>query len=531
MKHRLCFLAGPMLSMIDSSVVNVAVPAIVSGLHTSLGTAAWAVSGYLLGLACGLAATPWLARRYGTLPAYGAALLAFTLASAACAPVPGVALLIAARVVQGLAGAPMVPLAMSLILGPARGGDRTRGIPASAGVLLFAAPALGPAVGGLLISAFGWRSVFLVNVPIGLLALAGVRAARRALAADGDRAVRMPAAGDRAARMPAGGDLAAGLPADGDRAAGLLTGDRTARLDVPGLLLLTAGLGLATYGASRGPALGWLSAGVAPAWIGGLALAGAYVVRERRPATGRRAPAPVRLSLLRSPARARALALACIASVVLFAVLFLAPVFLQQIQHRGTAVTGLVLLPQGIVMGLASWLGSVLIERGRARPAVITASVAGGFALLAASTLGLLFLGPATPLWVTTVLLCGRGAALGLTVQPLIMALLDGLPASAMPDANTLFNMAERLSGSFGIALLATLYASRAAATGSPAAALHDCALVLAMAAAVGALAAACNHGVSANDAGSAQGGRHGRSHHSAAASQRADQAVPAGKQ
>jgi hypothetical protein len=72
---------------------------------------------------------------------------------------------------------------------------------------------------------------------------------------------------------------------------------------------------------------------------------------------------------------------------------------------------------------------------------------------------------------VTTALLCGRGAALGLTVQPLVMALLDGspaLPASAMPDANTLFNMAERLSGSFGIALLATLYASRAAATGSP---------------------------------------------------------------
>jgi MFS family permease len=521
MKHRLCFLAGPMLSMIDSSVVNVAVPAIVSGLHTSLGTAAWAVSGYLLGLACGLAATPWLARRYGTLPAYGAALLAFTLASAACALVPGVALLIAARVIQGLAGAPMVPLAMSLILGPARGGDRARGMPASAGVLLFAAPALGPAVGGLLISAFGWRSVFLVNVPIGLLALAGVRAARRALADDGDRAVRMPAAGDRAARTPAGGDRAARILAGGDRAA---------RLDVPGLLLLAAGLGLATYGASRGPALGWLSAGAAPAWIGGLALAGAYVVRERRPATGRRAPAPVRLSLLRSPARARALALACIASVVLFAVLFLAPVFLQQIQHRGTTVTGLVLLPQGIVMGLASWLGSVLIERGRARPAVITASVAGGFALLAASTLGLLFLGQATPLWVTTVLLCGRGAALGLTVQPLIMALLDGLPASAMPDANTLFNMAERLSGSFGIALLATLYASRAAATGSPVAALHDCALVLTVAAAVGALAAACNHGVSANDAGSAQGGRRGRSHRSAAASQRADQAVPAGK-
>ena len=489
---RLCFLAGPMLSMIDSSVVNVAVPVIVTGLHTTLATAAWAVSGYLLGLACGLAGTPWLARRYGTGPAYGGALFAFTLASAACALVPGVGLLIAARVVQGLAGAPMVPLAMSLILDPARAGDRTRGMPASAGVVLFAAPALGPAVGGLLISAFGWRSVFLINLPIGLLALAGVRAARRV--------------------MPMGSD------------------DRAARLDVAGMLLLAAGLGLATYGASKGPALGWLSAGAAPAWVGGLALLGAYVVRERRPATGRRPPAPVNLSLLGSPARALTLALACIASVVLFAVLFLAPVFLQQIQHHGTTVTGLVLLPQGVVVGLACWLGSVLVERGKARPALITASVSGGLALLAASTLGLLLLTAATPLWVTTTLLCGRGVALGLTVQPLVMALLDGLGSAAMPDANTLFNMAERLSGSFGIALLATLYASRAAATGSPVRALHDCALVLTVAAAVGALAAACNHGVSANDAGYAQGGRHGRRHHSAAAEQRADQAVPAGE-
>ena len=267
------------------------------------------------------------------------------------------------------------------------------------------------------------------------------------------------------------------------------------------------------------------------AWSGGLALVACYVLRERQARKHwRRAPAPVNLSLLRSPARAFTLALACIASVVLFAVLFLAPVFLQQIQHHSATVTGLVLLPQGIVMGLASWLGSVVIERGKSQPAVVTVSVAGGLALLAASTLGLLLLDQATPLWVTTALLCGRGVALGLTIQPLIMALLGGLDATAMPDANTLFNMAERLSGSFGIALLATLYASRAAATGDPVAALHDCALVLTVAAAVGAVAAACNHGVSADDAGFAQGGRHGRRHHSAAASQRADQAVPTGQ-
>ncbi len=185
---QLVLLACPMLSMIDSSVVNVAVPVIVTDLHTTLATAAWALSGYLLGLACGLAASPWLARRFGTLPAYQAALAGFVLASAACAMVPSVGLLIAARVVQGLLGAPMVPLAMGLLLGR-DGAART--MPPSAGIMLFAAPALGPALGGLLIGAFGWRSVFLINVPVGLAALAGLRLLLRR-AGPGSAATRQP---------------------------------------------------------------------------------------------------------------------------------------------------------------------------------------------------------------------------------------------------------------------------------------------------------------------------------------------------
>ena len=446
-------LAGPMLSMIDSSVVNVAVPVIVTDLHTTLATTAWALSGYLLGLAVGLAASPWLARRFGTMPAYRAALAGFVLASAACAVVPNVGLLIAARVVQGLLGAPMVPLAMGLLLGK-DGAART--MPPSAGIMLFAAPALGPALGGLLIGAFGWRSVFLINLPVGLAALGGMRLLRRT---------------------------------HGER-----RGDPSARLDLPGLVLLSAGLGLASYGASQGPGHGWLSAASAPAWLAGLALIGGYLLwyrhrPGRRPVVGSSAPA-VNLSVLGSPRRALTLALACVASVVLFSVLFLAPVFLQDIQHRTTGVTGLALLPQGVVMGLASWLGSVLIERGRARPAIIAGSVVGGLALLAVATLGMLLLGPGTPVWASATLFCGRGLALGLTVQPLVMELVGDLPGDKLPDANTLFSITERLSGSFGIALLATYYAQRVRITGVPVAAFHDCAAVLAAAAAAGALAA-----------------------------------------
>jgi EmrB/QacA subfamily drug resistance transporter len=454
---RVIFLAGPMLSMIDSSVVNVAVPVIVTGLHTTLAAASWAVSGYLLGLGGGLAATPWLARRFGTLRAYTGVLASFTLASACCALAPSVGVLIAARVVQGLVAAPMVPLAMGRLVSDS---ETRRNIPASFGIVFFAAPALGPALGGLLIGQFGWRSVFLVNLPVGLAALAGTVLAARAERSQPERSQPDTAAADPGAR-----------------------------LDLRGLLLLGAGLALATYGASQGPAGGWFTTGSAPGWAAGLALILSYLGHARRLASHGGQPA-VNLSLLGSPRRALILALECVASVVLFAVLFLAPVFLQDIQHHPAAVTGLVLLPQGVVMGLASWLGSIVVDRGRAQPAIVAWSVTGGLALLAVSTLGMLVLGPTTPLWLTAALLSGRGVALGLTIQPLVMALLGDLDRARIADGNTLFNIAERLAGSFGIALLATFYATRLRLTGSAVTAWHDCALVLAVMSVVGALAA-----------------------------------------
>lgn len=104
---------------------------------------------------------------------YRVSLAAFTAASALCALSPGIGALIAFRVVQRLVAAPLVPLAMSMLLGQ---GGRARSISVTAGIMLFAAPALGPTVGGALIGAGGWRLIFAVNVPLGVFA---VRAAKR----------------------------------------------------------------------------------------------------------------------------------------------------------------------------------------------------------------------------------------------------------------------------------------------------------------------------------------------------------------
>ena len=209
-------LAGPLLSMLDSSIVNVAVEPIARELRASLTVVQWTVSGYLLALGAGLAGTAFLARRFGTLPAYRASVIAFTAASALCALAPDAAVLVGARVVQGLVAAPLVPLAMSMLLG--RDSKGARAISPVAGMLLFLGPALGPTVGGALIGAAGWRAIFLINVPLGALAAVAVRYVPAAMAPG---------------RRPG------------------------ARFDLPGLILLAAGLTGLLLGASLGASAGW----------------------------------------------------------------------------------------------------------------------------------------------------------------------------------------------------------------------------------------------------------------------------------
>src|SRR5215467_3546995 len=126
-------LAGPFLAMVDSSVVNVAIPAIARSLAAPLSQLQWVVSGYLLALATGLAATSYLARRFGTRPVYVASLAGFTAASAACALAGSASWLIACRIIQGLLGAPLTPLAMGMLFA---GGDARRRVSPAAGLAL-----------------------------------------------------------------------------------------------------------------------------------------------------------------------------------------------------------------------------------------------------------------------------------------------------------------------------------------------------------------------------------------------------------
>jgi len=220
-------------------------------------------------------------------------------------------------------------------------GARRQVSPAT-GIALFLPPAMGPSLGGLLIGHFGWQSVFLVNAPFGLIGVLGVISLSPALA-------------------------------PGPQA--------TTRFDTAGLLMLSAGVAASTYGASEGPAAGWWSLDSWPFWSSGLLLMLAYALWART----RRQPA-VDLRLLASRDPAIAIGLSVIAALVLFAVLFLIPIFTQDVQGLSPAAAGLVRLPQGLVMAFSIVLGDAATRhRSLLRPSVI-----GGFAILTLTTGALL---------------------------------------------------------------------------------------------------------------------------------------------
>jgi MFS family permease len=472
-------LAGPLLSMLDSSIVNVAVEPIARALHTSIGTAQWTVSGYLLALGAGLAATAYLARRFGTLPVYRASVAAFTVASALCALAPGIGALIAARAAQGLVAAPLVPLAMSMLLGKS---GSARSISPAAGIMLFAAPALGPVAGGLLIGSApagdgylaGWRLIFAVNLPLGALAAWAATRLPASIAPGGGAHAR-PGTATEARPQWRGGRDRSGEP----------------DFDLLGLILLAAGLTSALAGISEGGTDGWGSPACWGPLGGGAALLAGYAWWSGRLARRGGTPA-LDLSLVRSAVPALSMGLCALASVVTWASLFLLPVFAQSAQGHSALAAGVALAPQGVVMGISTGLGARFLTRFTMRWTVVA-----GFVVLAGASLGLLLVELTTPLWVIAVILAARGVSIGLIINPLLFALTGPLPPARMADASTLFNVLQRIAGSVGIGLLAALYASLAPADG-PATALHVTGIVVSCVAAAGiagalALPAICN--------------------------------------
>ncbi len=413
----LAMAAGLFLAVMSTTVVSVALPTIGRDLHAGATGLEWIVDAYVIVYASLLAVGGVLGDRYGRTGLFMLGVAIFGLGALICGLAPSVGVLLAGRVIQGLGPALLVPGSLTILRATfedSRQRARAVGVWSMASGL---ALAVGPPVGGILVSGLGWRWVFLINVP---LAVAVILLTSRFVP-------RLPSSPDRG------------------------------RLDWAGGLLVTCALGALAFATIEGQARGWAAAVVLAAFaIGALTLAG-FIVTERR------RPEPlIDLSLF---GRAPFLAANAAAFVVFFAfvggLVYLSAYF-QEVQGRSAVGAGLDVAAIGISYALAAaWTGRFISRAGERWPLLA------GLVLAGAASLGLLRLEPATPvsaIWWNFALL---GAGIGLCGTPMSTIAMSAVAASRAGLASAIVNTMRQVGQVFGIAVLGALVYARLPA-GSP---------------------------------------------------------------
>lgn len=406
---------GTLMATFDISVVNIALPTLSRDFGVPLTTIEWVVLAYVLTITGLLLALGRMADRYGRRRIYGIGLGVFTFASALCAAAPGPHALIAARTLQGLGAAMMTANSAALLVVSFPSSERGRALGAF-GAMVGVGLALGPPLGGALVQYLSWRWIFIINLPLGLLALALLRGR---------------------------------VPADPPRAS-------VAGLHLTGAALWCASLVLFTLALSRGPARGWGLAGVGPWFAVAGALLVGFLIAERRT----RDPL-LPLADLKGPLGI-AVTLTLLGNLVSIAVGFHLPLYLEEVLgfDAGRSGAWLAILP---LMALVfAPIAGRLSDRWGARPLSVV-----GFVLTAAGLAMLAGVGvrPHPVYIIDGMVLVGVGQ--GLFAIPNARALLSAVPAERLGLASGLQGTMRNLGFSGGAALTAALLASRYAAHGA----------------------------------------------------------------
>jgi EmrB/QacA subfamily drug resistance transporter len=399
---------GSIASILDTTIVNVALEGLSRELHSPIGDIQWVVTGYLLALAAVIPITGWAARRVGVRRLYVLSLIGFTISSALCGLAWSTGSLIAFRVLQGAAGGLVAPVGQ-MILVRAAGPTRLGRVMSVVGIPMVLAPVLGPVIGGLIVDNWSWRWIFLVNLPVGVIAAT--------------LALRL-------------------LPRDEPEGAGAI--------DRLGFALLALGLPAVTYGlAEVGEGGGSLSARSVVPLLAGLALVGAFIVHALHP-RGVRPILDIRLFANRAFASA-SVTIFCLGAT-LFGAMILLPLYFQTVRGETAVATGLLLAPQGLGAGLAMPFAGRLTDRyGGGLLAVV------GIIVTVVATVPLTLVTATTAYPELSVALFVRGLGIGLAIMPAMTAAFAVLRRDQVPDATPQLNVLMRLGGSLGTALLAVI--------------------------------------------------------------------------
>jgi EmrB/QacA subfamily drug resistance transporter len=392
------------MSILDTTIVNVAIETLGRDLGASLSEIQWVSTAYLLSLATVIPLTGWAMERFGGRRVWMTSVGLFLVGSTLCGLAWSTGSLIFFRVIQGLGGGMILPVGQA-ILAQAAGPQRMGRVMSVIGVPTLLGPILGPVIGGVIVDNFSWRWIFFVNIPVGAVALA--LAART-----------LPRAEPRGIR-----------PA----------------LDVTGLALLSPGLVLLVYGLSEygthGSLVGTVSLGIGA----GVLLIALFLWHAVRSA----GHALIDLRLFRDRAFAGAAGTVFIFGVSLFGAMLILPLYYQVVRLESALSAGLLLAPQGLGAAMAMPVAGRLTDKlgaGRIVPfGVVIAVIGTGVYTQLSSTTGYALLGVA--LWV-------RGVGLGMTMRPAMAAAYSTLDRAQVPRATTVINIIRTIGGSVGTAVL-----------------------------------------------------------------------------
>jgi EmrB/QacA subfamily drug resistance transporter len=400
---------GVMMVALDGTVVSVANPTIQRSLHASLSGLQWVTNGYLLALAVALITGGKLGDLFGRKRVFLIGVIGFALASAGCAVSDSIGLLVVFRVVQGIAGAMLMPNTLAILRATYPPDELTKAV-GIWGATSALAVASGPIVGGLLVQHVSWESIFLLNLPLGALTL-GV--GLTVIAESRDQEVQRG-------------------------------------FDFPGLATLSGGLFLLIWALIKAQSHGWLSAYVLGFGIVGLLLLVAFAVREHV------ADSPMLpLDIFRSRSVSAGTALAVIGFIGLFGVLFFVTLYLQNVHGYSPVQTGVKMLPLTLTFIVSPVIGSVLTERLGPRWPLMA-----GMLLLAVAFFGLTSIGVDSgysDLWPWFVLI---GLSLGLVVTSTTQAIVGNVSVDRGGIAGGLQSTAQQLGGVLGTSILGSIIVS-----------------------------------------------------------------------
>jgi EmrB/QacA subfamily drug resistance transporter len=403
---------GAIMSILDVTVVNVALPTFQTELSTNgeplaYSTVAWTATAYMLALAAVIPLTGWAADRFGTKRLYMTAIALFTIGSLLCATAWNIEALIGFRVLQGLGGGMLMPLGMT-IMTKAAGPHRMGRLMAILGIPMLLGPILGPIIGGILIDAASWHWVFLINLPIGII---GLLYAQRVLPKDAP--------------------------------------EPSESLDVVGMILLSPGLALLLYGVSSIPEEGTVAATkvLLPAIVG-ILLIGAFVFWSFKP----KHPL-LDLRLFKDRNLTVSLITMFFFAAAFFGALLLVPTYFQQVDGYSVKKAGLLIAAQGIGAMLTMPVAGALSDRipvGRIVPFGFLGILIGMFGLALSTD-------PGTSDWTIMGWLFVTGLGMGATMMPLFTSALKTLKPHDVARGSTLLNVTQQVASATGIATISVV--------------------------------------------------------------------------